>query len=311
MKTPSTRHLEPTESGRLGEVSDLLNELHASVELRVLHRPAAFRSRIASVNVAQHRYTLVSYGTAVGLDCHYDFPSKSTILCLKGSCVLQIDGETRKLVAGEGVTAQPEARLQGEFSDDCERLVIRSRKLKTRLIRRQIESHIFASHAAQAMQELITSTSQSSALLTCMDGNDRLQRPFVNLINQLLFAGMEKVLMEPERIVPGAVLRAKQFIYERAREEIKLADVARVAQVSERALQNQFNHFLRCSPMTYLRTVRLQLARQMLLGSNETSRVSSVALDCGFRHLARFAVDYRRHFGESPSETLCRGQGPR
>uniref|UniRef100_A0A7Z0QEB7 HTH araC/xylS-type domain-containing protein n=1 Tax=Bradyrhizobium barranii subsp. barranii TaxID=2823807 RepID=A0A7Z0QEB7_9BRAD len=31
-----------------------------------------------------------------------------------------------------------------------------------------------------------------------------------------------------------------------------------------------------------------------------------IAIDCGFPHLAKFAVDYRERFGERPPETLRR-----
>jgi AraC-like DNA-binding protein len=37
--------------------------------------------------------------------------------------------------------------------------------------------------------------------------------------------------------------------------------------------------------------------------------VSDAALDSGFVHLGRFAVAYRRRYGESPSETLRRTRG--
>ena len=37
-----------------------------------------------------------------------------------------------------------------------------------------------------------------------------------------------------------------------------------------------------------------------------TTRVTDVANEWGFWHLGQFAADYRRHFGELPSETFER-----
>ena len=58
----------------------------------------------------------------------------------------------------------------------------------------------------------------------------------------------------------------------------------------------------------YLRAMRLELARADLAngGREGGSSVAAVANACGFRHLGRFARDYRMRFGELPSETLQR-----
>jgi len=57
----------------------------------------------------------------------------------------------------------------------------------------------------------------------------------------------------------------------------------------------------------YLKLLRLNRVRRGL--SRTTSgheTVTSVAVRCGFVDLGRFAVEYRKLFGESPSETLRR-----
>lgn len=61
------------------------------------------------------------------------------------------------------------------------------------------------------------------------------------------------------------------------------------------------------SPMAYVRIRRLDAVSRALLalGPEETS-VTEIATDHGFFHLSRFAADYRRRFGEFPSETLRR-----
>jgi hypothetical protein len=60
---------------------------------------------------------------------------------------------------------------------------------------------------------------------------------------------------------PFFVRRVEQFIEEHARDTIALADLTGVAGSSTRALQTSFRRFRNTTPMAYLRTVRLELAR--------------------------------------------------
>ena len=57
-------------------------------------------------------------------------------------------------------------------------------------------------------------------------------------------------------------------------------------------------------PMRFLRNHRLQRVREELLSARE-AQVSDVALRWGFSHFGRFAAEYRKRFGESPSQTLA------
>jgi AraC-like DNA-binding protein len=107
---------------------------------------------------------------------------------------------------------------------------------------------------------------------------------------------------------PFFVRRVEQFIEEHARDAIALADLTGVAGVSTRALQTGFRRFRNTTPMAYLRSIRMELARAELAQAGRLgSSVAAVALASGFAHFGRFARDYQARFGELPSETLCRG----
>lgn len=80
-----------------------------------------------------------------------------------------------------------------------------------------------------------------------------------------------------------------------------------IAGVSERTLEYAFQEHLDSTPIRYLRLRRLTLARRRLLNPDSASeRVTDIAISCGIFELGRFAADYRKHFGELPSETLAR-----
>ena len=64
------------------------------------------------------------------------------------------------------------------------------------------------------------------------------------------------------------------------------------------------------SPAKYLKRYRLTQARLRLRAADPVeTTVTDVAVSWGFWELGRFAVDYRRLFGECPSQTL-RGRPP-
>ncbi|MDO9353413.1 MAG: helix-turn-helix domain-containing protein [Solirubrobacteraceae bacterium] len=76
---------------------------------------------------------------------------------------------------------------------------------------------------------------------------------------------------------------------------------------SRRALQDCFRKHLGVTPKHYLRAFGLNAARRELRRrDSDCATVSDVATRYGFWHLSQFAVDYRRLFGELPSETLRR-----
>lgn len=83
-----------------------------------------------------------------------------------------------------------------------------------------------------------------------------------------------------------------------------ISDLCRVIGVSRRNLFYAFDAVLGLSPHQYLKTVRLHAARHALkhLGPDK-GRISDLAWDCGFSKPSQFAADYKRRFGELPSET--------
>ncbi len=120
-------------------------------------------------------------------------------------------------------------------------------------------------------------------------------------------------VVEPESAPPTAlpqhVKRALAYLRANMAEKVTLAKLAIACGISQRALLNQFERFLGVSPIAHLRQMRLAAARAELQQSAGTVSISEVASGCGFTHLARFAAEYRKAFGELPSATLRRATG--
>lgn len=105
---------------------------------------------------------------------------------------------------------------------------------------------------------------------------------------------------------PRHVRRAEEFIRAHADRPITLLDIAEAAGVAPRTLQLGYRTVLGISPVRSLTRERLRRIRYELIAGEGTASVTDVALRWGFTHLGRFAADYRREFGERPSETVRR-----
>jgi AraC-like DNA-binding protein len=82
------------------------------------------------------------------------------------------------------------------------------------------------------------------------------------------------------------------------------SDMAEVAGVSIRRLQEGFQDYVGASPRECLTDIRLAQVRKDLLGGADGFTVADIAMRWGLMHTGRFAAAYRRKYGESPSETL-------
>jgi AraC-like DNA-binding protein len=100
--------------------------------------------------------------------------------------------------------------------------------------------------------------------------------------------------------------RAIAFIEQRPDADIGVADIAAAANVSIRAVQFAFRRQLDTTPMAYLRAVRLDHAHHDLVATdpNHGDTVTGIASRWGFYSNSRFATQYRRAYGVTPSHTL-------
>jgi transcriptional regulator GlxA family with amidase domain len=100
------------------------------------------------------------------------------------------------------------------------------------------------------------------------------------------------------------VSRVRNFLRDNLGEPVTVAELSRLAGVSERTLRAAFHDVLGLSPKRYAIAQRLKAARDALSAADPGTTVTDVAMSFGFFELGRFAGRYRRAFGESPSRTL-------
>lgn len=138
----------------------------------------------------------------------------------------------------------------------------------------------------------------------------RVMRPLLDavvggLLHTVGHPDREALATPPPAIGPRSVRRAVRAVAERPEHPWTPAELAALAGVGERALRDGFRRHHGCSPMEYVRDVRLRRAHDELRTRGGT--VAEVAARWGFTHLGRFARDHVRAFGVPPSTSARRG----
>lgn len=98
---------------------------------------------------------------------------------------------------------------------------------------------------------------------------------------------------------------SRRWLERRITEEVTVARAAHSFGVSARWLQRCFIGRWGQTPMDFVASRRLALARARLDDADGTTVVEEVARQSGFGHPGRFAILYRRVYGESPSQTVA------
>lgn len=140
------------------------------------------------------------------------------------------------------------------------------------------------------------------------DGCRQLEQRFAEQTADIIYDAInrrEKSDQIANRESWRTINRACEFIWANQHNPIKLADICEHAIASVSKLERTFRREFDVSAGNYVRARRLSAIYRALCGAvAPNNQVSALAMDHGFRHLGRFAADYRRHFGELPSETL-------
>ena len=120
------------------------------------------------------------------------------------------------------------------------------------------------------------------------------------------------LLRRPQRDAGSAIVRrVEEYLEAQASDPLDMPTLARATGYSTRSIHRAFRRHRGYTPMEFLRDARMRLVRRMLLEAPAAARVTNIAFRCGFSHLGRFALEYKRRFKETPSETLKRARrGP-
>ena len=101
--------------------------------------------------------------------------------------------------------------------------------------------------------------------------------------------------------------RALDYVDQHAHDRLTIQQISQAMDRTTRALEIAFNRALGIAPLQYVLARRLHnVRRDLLLRTNGTPTVTHTAAHHGFVHFGRLSQQYRRLFGELPSETVMR-----
>lgn len=164
-------------------------------------------------------------------------------------------------------------------------------------------------------------------------GEMNLSNFFMNLFQQIeLAAGNEKILtrlglddsvhrlcaylLEPDRfsteLPPGAahgnirveITRLCEFLRAHLCDPISLTEMEKTSGLSARVLQYSFQQAYGMRPREWLRKQRLHAVRDAIQNPTAEIKITSLSYDYCFASPSDLARQYRREFGELPSETI-------
>lgn len=311
-RLPALRRHRLFESADLDETRELISQVmqpHSLVPQGNVHG----RSHMDFVRVGRLGIGTIHFGGAIQVDVEAVDGYFLMMFCVAGHAEVLAAG--RKIVVDDQrvVIRAPGESFSALLSPDCEQLIMRidpaSLTDDTASLIGAETSVSLASGPMRAWKEQLKLVASSGDLLNTAAHNPTVGAHVESLLIGLL-CGYESQRggSPPPTIAPQFVRRAEEFMAANLSAPIQLPEIAGAAGVPVRTLSEGFLRFRHTSPINLLRQMRLDRARQIIRESTAELRVATIALDCGFTHLGRFAQGYRERFGELPSETPRRGQ---
>jgi AraC family transcriptional regulator len=108
---------------------------------------------------------------------------------------------------------------------------------------------------------------------------------------------------------PAWLCAARDFMHENVCGALSMAQIARAASRHEIHLAREFRRFFGVPVGVYLRQLRVERARQLLL--NRRLSISEIALSCGFSNHSHFCRAFKWRLGITPSQYRICSNAPR
>ena len=306
----------------LDEARKRVSDVFSPHGLRIAQHDRHLDAEMCHVSLGGVSINRLRYGATVDIDVGRTNDFLLVMMPLAGSAEIWCGDAAVRSTPDMASVVSPTLPLRMRSKDDADQIMVR---IERGLLERQCAQHLGHELRRPIEFELGMDLSSPGGQSWCglvrylVSELDREKNVFTSPltrahVEQLVIATL--LLAQPHRyreeltcpgrsIAPAFVRRVEEYIAAHADEPLTIGDLAAHAGISTSTLFAGFREFRDTSPMSHLRQVRLQRVREALqsAGSGDAT-VTEVALRWGFTHLGRFASDYKRWFGESPSATL-------
>ena len=262
--------------------------------------------------------------------CRFDAPTRiefgpmpgfRQIFCLSGSGEIRVDGRRAPLAVDAAGVISPGSPSRTSFEGRYQHLVVQFAEEDTRRkaqlllgqsIHPDFDTPTVVAAGGSGLQRLQAVALALARQFSHADsGNDMVNAGLEQaLISAFLFENRAILSPASAHRPPlagrGDVARLEDSIQAHWDRPLLIEDVAAACGVSVRSVFLRFKQDRQLSPLTYIRNLRLDNARRLLLDGRCPLSVVDIGLRCGFSSLGHFARRYRERFGELPSATLSR-----
>jgi AraC-like DNA-binding protein len=277
-------------SDDLGETEEVLGANFAEIRIDAKAAGAPTKGRIWRTSVGPFTVDEAQFG----YDFSYDLePPDDVLLCRVRSGVLEEQLPHGHETFGSGTVVAIGALAGESYSGAVHRALYDIVA---------VDRHLLAEVAGdQSVRLTSTAPMNADANRLLVDAIDYVRHGVVanpHAVQQPLMAG---ALSRYLATSPVRLRQAIAFIDDHAHTDISLADIAAAADTTPRSLLHLFRRHRDCTPMEYVRTVRLHYAHHDLeAGLGAAATVSAIAHRWGFANMDRFASDYLRTYGHIP-----------
>lgn len=318
--------LDTTESLRSSDVDELARAVGRSlcpVRLRPVRQGAPLRARVTSRRLLNVSLTRMYYDSDVRIELDRQRQFYAVQVPITGSAVVRSGARRVRAAPGRGSVTAPAQPWTILWSAGCEQWVVR------------IDAAALQLHLSDLLGRPLPKPLAFDPVLDLASGRGRtvydnlaFMAAQLNRADSTFTDSVVAVANLEQGLMTGLLLTAESnyrhlldapgpatssrvvgqvvaLIESHPEAPHTIAELAREQGVSVRSLERAFRRDLGSTPSDYLRQVRLRRARELLQASaTDAVTVGQVARRLGFVHPGRFAVLYRRAFGETPSETL-------
>jgi AraC-like DNA-binding protein len=102
----------------------------------------------------------------------------------------------------------------------------------------------------------------------------------------------------------ASIQEAMRYMRENATRPLSVEQVARHVGMSGSHFAHRFSAVARTTPMRFLKQLRLEAARELMLG--QSLRAGAAAVQVGYESAAHFTRDFKQAFGSAPAEYVRR-----
>jgi AraC-like DNA-binding protein len=144
-----------------------------------------------------------------------------------------------------------------------------------------------------------------SPIESCVLGKGRVYELLFRIMCGENAAALYELTMKNTNL--AKIEKALKHIHSSYNAAMNVDSLAALVNMSPSAFHRAFNDVTASSPIQYIKKIRLNKARDLLL--EQRVRVSEAAIQVGYESAAQFSREFKRYFGNRPSECRSRVYG--